>query len=403
LSNMVTLISYEYKKILKRKSSWISLVFALGLTLISCFGDNLGMVYVEGKPVYSHYEEFLTDRGYARTLSGQEIDSVLISEMQKAYGHVPDVPLYSASEEYQTYARPYSTIYHLVRMVAVNALDAEGTPVNVMKFDESQYYELRNKAIMHVLEQKNLSTAEVKKHLEMNDEIKTPFIFQYTNGYDSIMSRMYTIGIILIMTLIICLAPVFAYEYAEKTDQLILSSKYGKNKEILAKLITGISFGIIVTVAILLVQIIPTLIFYGFDGWNAPIQLLNVTSTYPLTVLKGMLLLCGMSVIASIFMSCLTLFLSARLKSAFAVIVILSTGTIFCMFLRVPEQYRFLYQLINTLPMNIMSEKGTLSDYFFVLSGKCFTVYQMVPVIYAFLMAVLLAGTYRCFKRHQIQ
>lgn len=42
----------------------------------------------------------------------------LIGELRETYTHAPDVPLYSATEEYQTYARPYSSIYYLVSNVA---------------------------------------------------------------------------------------------------------------------------------------------------------------------------------------------------------------------------------------------------------------------------------------------
>ncbi len=402
MNNLKTLIGYEYKKIVIRKSFWITLFFAVGITLLSCFGDLMGNVYIEGKPVYSHYQEMKTDRAYARALAGREVGDTLIGEMQKAYGHVPDVPLYSATEDYQTYARPYSSIYYLVRSVLRYTVDETVTPGHILKFDGTDYYKQRDIAVQNLLKKENLTGLEMKKLLEMNEKVKTPLTFQYTDGYHSIMTRMYTIGIILFFAIIICLAPVFANEYSERTDQLLLTARYGKNKGILAKLITGISFGIGISIILLLIQSIPTLLLYGTDGWNAQLQVINVTTTYNLTVLESLLILCGMTVTASILISCICLFLSAKLKSSFGVVVIVGSFITLCLFLHVPQQYRILYQLVNTLPMNLIKAEGTFSDYFFIVFGKCFSVFQAVPVIYGFIAAILLISGYNSFKNHQI-
>lgn len=402
MNNLLTLIRYEYKKLLIRRSTWIVLSFTFLITLFSCFGDLLGNVYVEGKPVSTHYEGMITDRSYERVLSGRELDEMLISEMQEAYGHVPEVPLYSATEEYQRYARPYSAIYGLVRSVTREFQNTDDTELDALEVEGSQYYGLRKEALLKRWKDENLTSAEVMKHLKMNEQVKTPFVFGYTDGYNSILSRMYTIGMILTMALAICLAPVFANEFSDKTDQLILTSKWGKNKAILAKLLTGMSFGLIITVFVLLVQIIPTLCIYGFDGWNAQIQLLNVMITYPFTVLEGVLIVSGLAVLSSLLITSLSLFLSARLKNASAVIVAISTYSIVIMFLNIPAQYRFLYQLVKAMPINILNRNGALSDYFILIFGKCVPVYQAVPIIYGVISIFLLISGYRAFKKHQI-
>ncbi|WMJ89952.1 hypothetical protein [Anaerocolumna sp. MB42-C2] len=402
MNNLKTLIGYEYKKIFIRKSTWITFLFAVGITLLSCFGDLMGNVYIEGKPVYTHYQEMKTDRAYARALAGREVGDTLIGEMQEAYGYVPDVPLYSATEEYRTYARPYSPIYHLVRSVLKYTVDETVTPGHILKFDATDYYKQRDIAVHNILNKENLTGLEIKKLLKMNEKVKNPFTFYYTDGYHSIMTRMYTIGIILFFTIIICLAPVFANEYYERTDQLLLTTRYGKNKGILAKLSAGISFGIGICFVILLTQIVPTLLIYGTDGWNAQIQIINATTAYHFNVLQSVLILCGMTVTASILISCISLYLSAKLKNSFGVVVILGSFIILCLFLHVPQQYRILYQLVNALPMNLMKAEGTFSDYFFIFFGKCFTVYQAVPTIYGLIAAILLKSSFKSFKNHQI-
>ncbi|MDF2542917.1 MAG: hypothetical protein K0S47_2635 [Herbinix sp.] len=404
--NIIALMGYEFKKIWKRVSTWIVLVFAFAITLFSCFGDLLGTVYVEGEPVYSHYEEFLTNRDNERALSGRKLDGTLINEMQDAYHRVQRIPvgqnLYT-TEEFQTYARPYSSIYYMIWVGTENGSDPDGKPINVLEVTESEFYSLRQQFLYIKLQKENLSDIEVQKHLTMNREVETPFVFRYLKGYQSIMSHMPTISAILILTIAICLAPVFANEYADRTDQLILTAKFGKNKAILAKLLTGICFGSFVTMAMLLTQILPTLFLYGFDGWNAQMQLINIFSTYPYSILKILFILIGMMMITSLLVTSISLFLSAKLRSAFAVIVIISAFMILCVFLHVPDQYRILYQFVNSLPMNVVSVGGTFSEYLFVIFDQCFPPFQAIPVIYGILFFLFLLLSYRSFHNHQIR
>ncbi len=392
MNNLQVLIGYEYKKIFMRKSTWIILAIAVLFTLFSCFEALIGTVSVEGKPVYSHYEQMTTNRAYARALNGRKVDADLIGEMQRAYAKVPDIPLCGASEEYETYARPYSEIHNLVSSITKDYQNVNG----------KNYYSLRTKVLQNNLKIMNLSKVEIKKHLEQNNKIKTPFIFRYTFGYEHIMMLINFLGIVITFVIAIGLAPIFANEHTDRTDQLILTTRLGKNKAILAKLITGISFGFIVSVILLLLLIIPTLIIYGFDGWNAPIQLILISSTNPLMVWQGVLILCGMAILSSILIVSLSLFLSAKLKSAFGTIVFINIFTITCIFINVPSQYRILYHLFALLPAKLTSISTIYFDYIFELFGRGFIRYQTVPVIYFIASAILLLFGYRCFKHHQI-
>ncbi len=392
MNSLLILIGYEYKKIFKRKSTWIALFTAVFLVLLTCLSKTWGTVYVDGKPTYSHYEELTTDRAYAGALAGRNIDGELIREMQEAYRKVPDVPLYTATKEYQTYARPYSAIYQMVRSVWK---DPE-------QMDVDSFYELRMQLISELFQRENLTDIEISKHLEKNSRIKTPFIFQYADGYDDIIKNIYTLGFTITFLIAICLAPVFANEYSENTDQVLLSARFGKNKAIHAKLITGISFGIFASSLLLVIMNLLTLFIYGFSGWNAPIQFSLISSTAPLSMLEGVMILNAMVIIASILISSLSIFLSAKLKSSYGVIIIISTFTILCMFLNVPHQYRHLLQLVMAFPANVMSSSAIFAEFYYVLFKQCFTTYQVVPVIYGVISTALLIFGYRSFKNHQI-
>lgn len=392
MNNLRTLIGYEYKKIFLRKSTWIIIAIAIFITLLSCLADTWGTVYVDGEPAYSHYEEMMTDAEYTRALTGRIIDEVLISEMQSAYSLVHEAPLAEASKEFQTYARPYSAIYALVR----------GVTEDVETIDPSSFYELRRAKMLALYQQAKLSEVEIQKHLENDEKVDKPLIFQHTSGYESIYGKFFTLGLTLTFLVSICLAPIFANENSDRTAQLILTSRYGKNKAILSKLITGISFTLISAFTLLLLQCLPILFLRGFEGWDAPIQLALVTLSNPITMLEGVLILCALVTVTSVLITCIVMFLSTKLKNAFGVIIIISIFIMICLFLNISTQYRFLSQLIDTLPLRVMSENSIFTDYFYVLFNHCFTTYEIVPVIYGLLSIILLAFSYQSFKNQQI-
>ena len=114
------LVSYEYKKIFKRKGAVITLILAAVLSLVSVFGTIIGYVYnSSGEPVMSRYDDMKIDLEYARKMSGRAIDTELIMEASEAYSKLrfDSSEKYTDSEEYENYARKYSEIYSIARSV----------------------------------------------------------------------------------------------------------------------------------------------------------------------------------------------------------------------------------------------------------------------------------------------
>ena len=116
MNNFGTLYYYEVKKILNRKLVWS--VFFINVCCIVMFtcADLTGKYYVDGEVADTHYHMFQVDQDYRRALSGRQLDTALLEEMQEAYSKIPDTQeRYMLTDEYQTYARPYSEIYNLFR------------------------------------------------------------------------------------------------------------------------------------------------------------------------------------------------------------------------------------------------------------------------------------------------
>ena len=113
---MQELLFYELKKNLYRKLVFVSMLTSFAIISITIYAPLLGDYYVDGQYISNNYEMFQTDMAYQKALNDRQIDDALLQEMQEAYAKVPlDKERYSLTEEYQTYARPYSAIYHTVR------------------------------------------------------------------------------------------------------------------------------------------------------------------------------------------------------------------------------------------------------------------------------------------------
>lgn len=391
MSDLFTLIGYEYKKIGKRKSTYITLGITLFLILFAGLGVLVGYTYVDGVKANTKYDEMKIDRDYALKLTGRTVDKALIEEMQKGYSHVDITTRYTTTKEYQLYARPYDSISNIIWQVTDD--------INI---DANSFYEIRNEKLRDNLLDLNMNDGEIDKHLELNKKVITPFTYSYSKGYQRFTALNFTTGIFLIFGLAICIAPIFAGEYTNKMDHILLSSKYGKNKLILAKLITGISFTVMIALLFLGISLLEFLLIYGYEGSNAPLQIWSVLSSYPLLIKDVVQILIVCTTLASVWVISITMFLSAKFKSPFSVIIVTTVIIFGGMFINVSSENRFLMDLWKLLPTNMMSYLGVFSDYTFQIGGMNILPYHFIPIFCIVATMIFLYFAYHGFKNHQI-
>lgn len=405
MSSFFDLVGFEYKKIFKRKSTAITLILVTVLTILSTPAILIGYHYIDGHPSESKYDSMVKDREYARALAGRALDEDLILETKNAYLNIPLRDKYNITPEYEEYARPYSPIYYLVRTV-YNRKESKRFGLEAMQTlsieDIQNYYEARSNKIFNEISHKTINDNSKEKLLKLDNKIETPFVFDYTDGYTRFFAIMYTTGIISAFAIAICIAPIFAGEYTTGADQLILSSKFGKNKLISAKLFTSISFSSVVCIALSLLTYFECMLIFGFDGANAPFQLLLPLCTYPFKMWQVAALFSICILFGAIFTTAITLWLSSKFKSPFGVIIIVSILTFAPMMLNVSENNVFLYNLFNLLPSSMMGIWSVSSPILFELFGLSIEPYIFMPIFAVFATIIILPFAYRSFKNHQI-
>lgn len=406
MSSFWTLVGFEYKKILKKKSVIIALSIGFLASVISVVAVLFGNNYIDGKPFETNYEGMVKDRNYDRSMNGAEINGSLIMEAAAAYGTIPDNSQnYRATKKYQSNARPYSAIYNIVGQV----YETSGKDFNIETFssmteEEAGQFNAKRKDKLEAAVNNTLMSETAKKTvLRRAGRIKEPLVFSFRDGYTRFLAIIYTSGILAAFVMAVCTAPIFAGEYSMGTDQLILSSKHGKGKLIGAKLFTGFTLAGLISLVICLQTYLQCMLVFGFDGGGAPIQIYVPLCPYPLTLGQAVLLQSISVIFACLLTAAVVILLSAKFKSPFGVIIIASLFLFLPMMVSVSSKPLLPYQLYNLLPSNMMSDDmGVLNIIQYELFGIVIPPFLMYPAAAAVLSAVITPFSYKAFQKHQI-
>lgn len=399
MGNFRTLYRYELKKIINRKLFWISLALCLLCGGSSVFSCLIGKHYVDGKVYDTYYHMYQVDRQYYKALSGRAIDQTLLDETMAGYRRIPrDADRYQLTEEYLTYARPYSEIFGWIgnnmRTNLYDTLDQEIT--------EESLASARREMLEAVWSRDLLSEGEKAFWREKEGKLPNPVVYYDYFGYGQALEVLNTAGVLLPLILPIVLSGVFYEEHSRRTDQLTLSTRNGRRKLYWAKILAGITTAAGSALLLVLVTLGLCLGYYGTAGFQAPIQLFYPSYSYPLTMGQACLIAYGIlpvsAALAGAFVMVLSEFLRSRVAAMSVSVGLVIAGQV----LIIPAGYRALSQIWNCLPMNYSNVWNTFDWLLIPAPGGYMTSWQLVPVCYL-LGAVLLALAGKwAYQRYQV-
>lgn len=390
--NFRGLVGMEYRKLFRKKIVWVTVVLLAAVCLVSGLSGLFGRYYVNGEPTDTHANMLRTDSAYARSLSGHPIDDRLLREMQEAYRKVPEnteIP-YSATEEYQKYARPYSEIHNFVLRVAGNSWDT---------ISQADLYQLRLAAVEQGWKQLLLTDAE-KGYLEkQEDSLEVPFVYGYDDGYTNYMSLLFTTGLLLLLGIAVCVPQIFSEEYSRKTDQLIASSPLGKTPLYLAKIFTGLTFCL--GLALFLAGITAAAVFavYGTDGFETAIQLDYPGLSWNITVGEAALILTGIYLLSALLLGSAAMLLSQLFRSSTPAMAVFLGYLLMVAVFNIPEEYRIPAQLWSYFPTVSTNLSNAFSQRLLAVGDVFLTGWQVVSLLYPAATAALLLVNYRKYRK----
>lgn len=183
--NLGTLYHYELKKLVGRKLLWI----ALAVCILA--------------------------RANRENLSGRAIDDDLLKEMVEAYRLVPsDVARYTLTDEYQTYARPYSDVYDIVH--AWTGMNFS----SIVNWDASEdsLYALRSVDLEKDWKELHLTETEKAFWTDQESSIKRPVFYDYHEAYSIMFDSYLSVGVTMLLLIAVVLSSVFSEEHTRRTD-----------------------------------------------------------------------------------------------------------------------------------------------------------------------------------------
>ncbi len=403
MNHFGTIYRYEVKKILNKKLTWI--VF---LSCVLCAGmfaaaDLTGNYYVDGEVFDTHYHMFQVDQEYRMALSGKMLDQKLLEEMSEAYGKVPTtVERYTLTDEYQTYARPYSEIFNIVR------LWTQQWDIDELKAwipDEEALYASRIENLEKEWQNLRLSDVEKEFWREKETQTDTPVRYLCHDGYSKLISNgINTLGLLVLLFVSICMASVFTEEHTRRTDQLILSGAKGKSVVYWAKLAAGTSMSAACAALLSIFVFVLVFVVYGAEGFQVSLWLCLYlwASSCTMSLGQACLIAYGILILTAVFVGGLVLVLSEILHNNIATLSVCVGMIIAGMVGKVPYQYRVLAQFWDWLPVRFLNAEHIFDARTISVFGYCFVSWKVVPVLYILVgVAAAIAGK-NVYRNYQV-
>lgn len=371
---MAALIKFELKKILDKKLVLFGIIAVLFLTIQCSISASYnissnqysedGINYVYGKEAIAKNQDLI--KKYSGKFTDETVQQIIKDyDLQKNIDERKN-----GNSGYEIYNAP-SYIYNSATSLVMNKLvDSNGDVVSV----------------------NDITVNPEKLYLE------------YSETYLEFMMDYGTMIVIFAFFTIIAIAPVFNQEYISHSDSIILSSRYGKNKAIYAKILAAFIF---VTGTFI---IMITLIFglevlnYGLSGAKASSDLISFATKDSLTMLDITLLTILFGYIGILLVMMITLILSS-VTNSFTTLII-SALIYMVPVILVAQGDLNLQKLLIFFP-GVFVGSGTLLGLQNITAYNLFNINLDVvnTVILVAICSSIILGYlgYRNFKEHQIQ
>lgn len=296
---MLDLIKFELYKIFSKKSVRIVLLLTILLGIFNVVAES---VYVKYQGV-DHIEDVYS---VMKEYEGKVITEESAIKAEKTINDLKEKKsrgekLTKKEIVYMNYL--YDTMRPLYSAYIINnklyTVDEMKDEINKLKNEnKTDTYEYKNVNFIY----------EKVKNVEESK-------FYFSHGWLK-TADFRTIATLITTLIAVGLAAIFSDEYQSNSAQIMLSCKYGKNKMVLSKMITGLIFTTTIFIIINVVHMIGALL-YDFRGWNAPLELFKYYANTPfdMRVIDFYITGLGISFIGAILYSLVTMLMSLLVKN----------------------------------------------------------------------------------------
>ena len=236
---------------------------------------------------------------------------------------------------------------------------------------------------------------------EKQDAVGEPLAYGYAGGWGDVLACL---GFFAFAMVAVCVAltPVFAGEYQDRTDAVLLSSRYGRSKLVAAKIIAAFAFATAYFALATLVIMGAALAFFGAEGGDLPVQVLSLGIPYDLTMAEATWTAVGIAYLMTLGFAALTLLLSSKLRSQLAIFVACA-ALIFLTGMVPSGGNAVLLHALYLFPLNALVDQVLFNALVSYEVGPFVVdLVGLLVCVYALVLVVCVPLAARAFRRHQV-
>lgn len=229
----------------------------------------------------------------------------------------------------------------------------------------------------------------------------------FTNGMDMLLSFLASFLLLAPLLLIVMISPVFAEEYTSGMDSLILSSRFGKTRCARAKILASFlcSAGIFAVTSLYLTLL--TIGYFGTDGLFVDAHLCATgmigNAPFDLPYWKAVLILAVMGFAGLLMITGFALAASALGTSSFVSVLVTLAFFALPMFLWGVWDIPWLSHILEMCPVNLLSPTKIFNLPAYEIGTTKIQVYQMGIIAAVCFTPVCAVCSYFGFQKHQVR
>ncbi len=372
MNTVLSLFKYETYKMLHSKLTVI--IISLMVILAIAMGLPLG-----SSPQSKEIHKAMM------TMDGKIIDNDLMKEMNESIDWV--------DPEWNQNTWKWTGIQY---MLSITADDTNKT------YTADDFYEKRIDNQEDSMAENKVSEEEIEWWKSEKNQLQTPFTYISSFNARALVDYMGNILLLILLLAAVCISTVFAGEHRMKTDQIILSTKNGRGKTFIAKLMAAFTFILIWSAVLTSVLYLTVYLSRGLSGLEAIVQMEVPSSAYPYTFMQffGKQLLILFT--AALLFAAVSMALSEFLRNGIAVMGLMMGFYLATQFIYIPKSHRVISQFMTMLPTDLIN-LFTLYDHRLVsVFGHYHTMFDIAPVIYVFIATILCLATWWAYRKYQV-